>query len=860
MKSKKSQKIISSILLIFMIVSQFGGVFATSVGQVEDLVSLGECGRDLLYRSNQGVTGDVITHYVVYHENGRSYPAYCLNVNLHGVDDNDNYGVEVQDMSQIQNNQAVWRVLLNGFPYKSAAQMGLENDYQAFAVTKQAVYSVLDGRDTNRYSGATAIGNVMANKIRELADIGRNGTQTYQDPVVTANPITSAGVDAKDNTCVSQTYAVNSSVNMKDIKIILNSASAPEGTKIVDENNNAKTTFNKGDKFKVLVPRRNITQDINVEFSISGQCEVYPVLFGKAPNSNLQNYALTSDPFILSNGRGTMYYKPTATIETNKISSGASEITGKPQGAGLAGATFIVESKDGTFRKEVTTDEYGKFKLSGMSLGEYIVYEKLAPDYYLKGKDISFRVELKYDGDDKEITVENTPVDIKVNVDKSSDKTEAQGKEIVTYDIDNIKNLSNVKLNNFTLTDDLPAEVRIQSLETGTYNEDLKYSITYNTNKKSNIKLQDNLSTKTNNKIDFTKIKLVDGEYVTSYSLNFGTVKIGFSNTNKMKVATKVITGLVDKSKFVNNVKVSGTYLKAKTEDKDDVPVTVYENILKIRKITKEYNQYTEFEAGTRINAVFELLDENKNYITTFNVKSTEDFIHKYLETGKTYYLKEISTDPYYVINKDLIPFKFEQNGQVIELDIENENVNLVVDVEKEAPTEAQKGEVIDYTFSHLGNFSNIGVSDFVWGDKLPRQVRVQELQTGIWNEELEYEIQYITNKNTNWKNIGEKYSTTENHKIDLTSSTLGLAEDEYVKEFKLIFGDVKEGFEATTTPIVKAKINEDTPNNKIFVNNTYVTASYQETKIDAKDSAHTVIYTKTPAKDKELPKTGLDY
>ena len=178
----------------------------------------------------------------------------------------------------------------------------------------------------------------------------------------------------------------------------------------------------------------------------------------------------------------------------------------------------------------------------------------------------------------------------------------------------------------------------------------------------------------------------------------------------------------------------------------------------------------------------------------------------------------------------------------------------------KDAPTEAQKGEVIDYTFSHLGNFSNTKVSNFVWGDKLPRQVRVQELQTGIWNEELEYEIKYITNKNTNWKNIGEKYSTTENYKIDLTSESLGLEEDEYVKEFKLVFDtEVKAGFEATTTPVVKAKVNEDVQNNKIFVNNTYVTASYQETKLEAKDNAHTVVYTKTPDIDKELPKTGMD-
>lgn len=40
MKSKKGQKIISLILLLFMIVSQFGGVYAAQIGETKDLVSL----------------------------------------------------------------------------------------------------------------------------------------------------------------------------------------------------------------------------------------------------------------------------------------------------------------------------------------------------------------------------------------------------------------------------------------------------------------------------------------------------------------------------------------------------------------------------------------------------------------------------------------------------------------------------------------------------------------------------------------------------------------------------------------------------------------------------------------------------
>ena len=82
MKVNKYKKIISSLILVFMIVSQLGGVFAASIGETKDLVSLGECARHLKYRNSQGVDSLIITHYVVYNENGKQYPAYCLNVNL----------------------------------------------------------------------------------------------------------------------------------------------------------------------------------------------------------------------------------------------------------------------------------------------------------------------------------------------------------------------------------------------------------------------------------------------------------------------------------------------------------------------------------------------------------------------------------------------------------------------------------------------------------------------------------------------------------------------------------------------------------------------------------------------------------
>ncbi len=758
-------------------------------------------------------------------------------------------------MSQIANNQMVWRVLLNGFPYKTPAEMGVPDERSAFAVTKQAVYAVLDGRDTSRYSGVDEIGNQMADAVRRLVDIGRNGTQTYQDPVINVSTISPAGVDNIDSKYISQTFNVSSEVNMKDINVILDTFSAPTGTKVTDVNNNEKTNFNKGENFKVLVPRENIKDEITVQFTLSGQCETYPILFGKAPSENVQDYVLTTDPFVLSTAKSQMNYKPSVDIEIEKISSGESKITGKGEGEPLEGAKFNVKSEDGSFNKDYYTDKNGKITLTNMDIQKYIITELESAKYYLLNKDTQVEVTPEHDGDDQKVTFKNTPVDIEVNVDKDSDKGEVQGNEILTYTIDNIKNLSNVPLDNFTLTDDLPDEIRIQELQTGTYNEDLKYSIYYNTNKRENIKLLDNLSTKVNNKIDFTNLELAKDEYVTAFQLKFGTVKIGFSNVEKMTVTTKAIEGLQKDSVFKNNVNVEGTYIDVPTEDEDDVPTKVYENVLKVTKVSKEYNQYTELEKGSKINATFEILDENKNHVET--VKTTDgEFTYKYLETGKQYFLKELSVDDYYVISEDLIPFKFEENGQTIEITVENDNVNLVVDVEKNGPTQAKQGDIITYDFNHVGNFSNVPISNFVFGDKLPRQVRLQKITTGTWNEELTYKIQYITNQNTNWQYIGEDYSTNENYTVDFTK--LDLQEGEYVTEYRFIFGDVKEGFREEEKPTATVKVNEDLANNKIIVNDCYVNGKYVDTPLEDEDDAHTIVYTKEENKEVELPKTGM--
>ena len=114
-------------------------------------------------------------------------------------------------------------------------------------------------------------------------------------------------------------------------------------------------------------------------------------------------------------------------------------------------------------------------------------------------------------------------VKIKVDVYKQGIKQTTCGQEI-RYDFSNIQNNSNVPLENFYWLDNLPEEVRINSLFTGTFNQDLEYTISYKTNLNDWKDIANKYSTQTNNYIDFRSIALENEEFITDFRLNFEPV------------------------------------------------------------------------------------------------------------------------------------------------------------------------------------------------------------------------------------------------------------------------------------------------------------------------------------------------
>ena len=177
-------------------------------------------------------------------------------------------------------------------------------------------------------------------------------------------------------------------------------------------------------------------------------------------------------------------------------------------------------------------------------------------------------------------------VKIKVNVYKQGIKQTTCGQEI-RYDFSNIENNSNVPLSNFYWIDNLPSEVRINSLFTGTYNEELEYTISYKTNLNDWKEIDKKYSTKTNNYVDFKSIELAEDEYITDYRLNFGTTQPGFKEEEKPFILVRVNDGLSKDTIFTNFTTVGGTYLEKEVTESSKWSTCLYEKQLKVKKLPR---------------------------------------------------------------------------------------------------------------------------------------------------------------------------------------------------------------------------------------------------------------------------------
>ena len=293
-KNKKIIHIMTVLLIgmLLFILNFMSLTYANSNINSAYLYASGDCGKLLKYK---GI--EVIVKYVEYQNGGVSYPAYCLDKTKPGVDENSPYTVSIQDMI---NDIGLWKIIINGYPYKSIEQLGVANKEEAFTATKQAIYCYIHGNNSDDYSPIGEAGNRTLNALKNILTNAQNSTETKISNTITINRVSEKWEqDSIDKNYVSKTYSIKKEGQIKDYKINIENEDGTQlgGVKITDEKNNEKNTFNSNENFKILIPIKEMTNDKKIKINVEAKIETKPILYGKAPNTGRQDYALTTGTY-----------------------------------------------------------------------------------------------------------------------------------------------------------------------------------------------------------------------------------------------------------------------------------------------------------------------------------------------------------------------------------------------------------------------------------------------------------------------------------------------------------------------------------------------------------------------------------
>lgn len=384
---KTKKKILIIILLTIMLsnmcMNTLYAAVAVDVSQFY-LEKIGQADYHLkYYREDRDKYSYLICSIVGYYDADRNFnPTYCMNKNLSGAEDSP-YNVTVDSLL---NNDGVWRVIKNGYPYKNAQELGLSSEFNAYAVTKWAIYCILGESRLDYYKAEDddleAI--AMLNILKKLVDIGLYGTEKQEE-----NPmqITKINDFIEEDGYYSQEYKVTSTVDFKSYKV--NSINGlPEGAFISNLKGEKQNVFDKQEGFKIKFNKNKLQQDINVELEISAECKSYVILEGKTTIENRQNYVITAGEFAKIKQNITLDKKMnTGEIILNKYDLDTGE---KMQGVG-----FELKDSTGKSVSKAVTDENGCIIFSNLYQGKYILKEtKTQYGYFQNEKEIE--VEVKY--------------------------------------------------------------------------------------------------------------------------------------------------------------------------------------------------------------------------------------------------------------------------------------------------------------------------------------------------------------------------------------------------------------------------------------------------------------------------------
>ena len=871
MKKVKSKKILTMLMLALTLFSTLSPiVFATEISSA-NIQNRGNVEHHLQYwNETKNAWYYVTTTYTTYNEGSKEYPAYCINREYPGVGELPDYTVDVNaTLTEVLGDVRVWRTIINGFPYKSASELGVANDMEAFQATKMAVYSILYDYDPNtRFrgadQGANARGDAIKRAIVNMVNEGRNGTQVPSDPNIT---LSTSGNLYEDGNYYTQKINVSSTVDMASYTITA-TANLPEGTIITNAKGTQTNSFNGNESMYVKIPKAQMGQDIsNAIINIQGKVKTYPVFYGKTRVDGTQNYALAYDPFGDGVGRAILNIKTnTGKVVVNKTD----DETSQP----IEGVKFSLKREDGTIVGTATTNEQGIAIFDKLYQGEYKLVEVETNSKYVL-KNVEFDVPVEYNKtSDVNVENEHKKGNIKVyKVDKDNNRVVLGNVEFDLFSHEFNKVIG-------TYHTDVNGELEIKDLRIGDYSliekktnkwynlaEDTEVEVEWNLTKelqienelkKGSIKIIKVDEEDNEVKLENVKFKVMDKdgnvleELITDENGEAETSSYPIRDFSELKIQEVETLDNYVLDDEIHTIKLEENQIKDVVFKNEKI-----KGQIKVTKVSSNDNELTGDKKGTPLEgAIFEVYNSNNELVDTLTTDSEGKAISKLLVKGK-YYIKEVdSGSPYYLINSDIFEAEIKEHKEIVDVNVEDDSVDIEVGVEIKGFVETQSKDGIYYDFSNIHNKSNIALDNFTWSDSLPTNaLRANRIYTGTWNEDLTYSVWYKTNLSDDYIMLKDGLSTLVNNEVKFTDATL--QEGEFITDFEFRFGTVKADFREVEQPRLYCDMLDNLPNGFIFVNHTKVSGNYKDIYVEDKDEWTTITYYKEMETTQKLPRTG---
>lgn len=355
--------------------------------------------------------------------------AYCMDYDIK----NPPNGTGLQYIRNVKSDKVV-AVLMNGYPTKSASQLGLPNNEEAYLATQMAVWAAVNG--TSETKGLHFDINKLQPNLKYSSytdEMVRNGTKVANQLLKTSY---SPGTFSLDSSKAKVNYeysdkqirigpykaAVTGYSSLNKVNITL--SGQPKGTLLVDKNGTQKSSFSKNEEIYILVDKSLPAGSLKI--AASGKANKYVgVVYGRG---SWQNFVFLDTEQVDVSGSATVSWEESK----GNIKVAKSDQDSKP----VQGAEFALLDASGKQVDSGKTDANGNLQFNKLSLGNYTLTETSVPDGYIIQKS-SYPVTVKRN-QTSTVNVQNTKVKGVLQITKieKKAKTPIQGVVFEIYDKD----------------------------------------------------------------------------------------------------------------------------------------------------------------------------------------------------------------------------------------------------------------------------------------------------------------------------------------------------------------------------------------------------------------------------------------